>query len=1113
MNRSSIRRQCLGLFIVLISAFVIIYQTSSYSDLVPNITEEKELDYNFEVSEEIYSKPIETSSNSKAFGPDAIFGEPIKATDNALNNDQFVVAQRNDGRYYCIWIQEKTKRSYTLFYTISSNSSGIDWNESLPLFRTDLSMFYLTAIVDDNNTLHIFFKQYRNDYIRITHVMKPENSTDIEINEVYKTKLYLFYDIHIAKTNNTIYVGWVDKTKDSDNNWWDSHIKIARLDTITYNWDLDYWILHNDTNPIEFNIASINNTISLCYSISNNFTTIQDLLLTSYNESTEMWSPYVNITRSDKKIGMIKIQPSLDGGSHILWKKLEQYYSIRYIKCDEDNQVINYTQRINNYNYNNDHAFLVEEDNGDLILLIEDLYGFDSHIYYRRKFASNESWSDLEKIHADGSKADLFLFKNDKDSQRKCNIFFRYLGSIFARSLNATYGWSDDTYVYYGLDDVRHPTAVIDNNGVIHLMTYHTVKGIDQLIYQQKYPNETRWRTFRNFMYLGDETTPKLIVDPNGTLYCYGVVYDSGSGYYAIHSMYKDQIGDNWSIPEVAFAPSYHISPYDQIEILFDSKNRTHLIWRQEYQTFVYMYHTYREQGNLTFATPVRLENKQVNSISYHYDAIIDFEDTIHLANCEYSFDFDITSLVYRSKEENGTWSEGETITASYEYIFSPRLVQDSTGKLELIVNDCTAISLFHVFYWTDFLLYEKMPEDSSWTYNGKILEDTGSAGFFDVLMSSDDELYLMYYYGDYSGPWWHNLEVEKLTIMKRVDGIWSDGIVLNEEKHEKRSPITLLNEDTGQISVIHEYEGTIDWYTMQNDTDGDLLGDYDEYFFCTNITNPDSDQDGLSDGFEVQESLSNPMHDDTDWDTIPDGDEVLIYQSNPLSLDSDYDKIEDSLEILVYGSDPTNQDTDGDSIPDYDEIFLLGSDPTSSDTDSDGMPDKWEYDNSLNLLVDDSSNDEDNDSLLNLGEYLNGTDVYNPDTDSDLLLDGEEVLVYLTDPNNPDTDFDSITDWEEVMKFHTNPFLVDSDGDGFTDRQEIEAGTDPMDPKDNVRLRQIRTILLYSIIPVTIITILIVVFEVRFRRKAKTQKLEEEEELTKELSILEDIKENDIEE
>jgi len=203
-------------------------------------------------------------------------------------------------------------------------------------------------------------------------------------------------------------------------------------------------------------------------------------------------------------------------------------------------------------------------------------------------------------------------------------------------------------------------------------------------------------------------------------------------------------------------------------------------------------------------------------------------------------------------------------------------------------------------------------------------------------------------------------------------------------------------------------------------------------------------------------------------------------------------------------------QDTDQDFLTDYIEIFVIGSNPNTNDTDSDLMPDYWEYINNLDLNFDDSQDDEDDDGLVNLDEYYAGTDIYNPDTDSDYLSDGDEVHNHTTDPLNADTDFDTLTDWEELMKFGTNPFLEDSDGDGFSDRSEIEDGTDPNDPRDNIRASKIRKALMFSIIPVGLIIILVTVLETNFRLKAKKQKEFEEVELSEEEQALEELTSND---
>ena len=71
------------------------------------------------------------------------------------------------------------------------------------------------------------------------------------------------------------------------------------------------------------------------------------------------------------------------------------------------------------------------------------------------------------------------------------------------------------------------------------------------------------------------------------------------------------------------------------------------------------------------------------------------------------------------------------------------------------------------------------------------------------------------------------------------------------------------------------------------------------------------------------------------------------------------------------------------------------------------------------------------------------GTFVNLPDSDEDGLLDGEEVLDYMSDPLNNDTDGDGMPDpWEAWFGFDPrvwNDPDKDSDGDGLTDGQEAE--------------------------------------------------------------------------
>ncbi len=99
-----------------------------------------------------------------------------------------------------------------------------------------------------------------------------------------------------------------------------------------------------------------------------------------------------------------------------------------------------------------------------------------------------------------------------------------------------------------------------------------------------------------------------------------------------------------------------------------------------------------------------------------------------------------------------------------------------------------------------------------------------------------------------------------------------------------------------------------------------------------------------------------------------------------------------------------------------------------SGDSDGDGLPDVYELANGLDPQDPiDALEDQDRDGLSAIDEYGLGTDINNADTDSDGILDGEEVIA-------------------GDDGFITNPLLADTDGDGISDGLEILSGSDPTD-------------------------------------------------------------------
>lgn len=117
------------------------------------------------------------------------------------------------------------------------------------------------------------------------------------------------------------------------------------------------------------------------------------------------------------------------------------------------------------------------------------------------------------------------------------------------------------------------------------------------------------------------------------------------------------------------------------------------------------------------------------------------------------------------------------------------------------------------------------------------------------------------------------------------------------------------------------------------NDSDGDGLGDITEIW--TTFTDPatadtgaagvpdgerDPDQDGLSNLRET-ENFSDPLLADTDEDGLDDGFEVDEFGSSPASADTDDDGLDDLSEFEL-GTDPNNPDSNGNGVLDGDEVY-----------------------------------------------------------------------------------------------------------------------------------------------------------------------------------------------
>jgi hypothetical protein len=282
------------------------------------------------------------------------------------------------------------------------------------------------------------------------------------------------------------------------------------------------------------------------------------------------------------------------------------------------------------------------------------------------------------------------------------------------------------------------------------------------------------------------------------------------------------------------------------------------------------------------------------------------------------------------------------------------------------------------------------------------------------------------------------------------------DGVKDNDERTGALNPFG--NQPTQWFNPDSDGDGLLDGFEISNrtdpnnangDKDGDGLTDADEYFiYGTDFSKPDTDGDGIDDGDEVVLG-TNPLDKDTDNDGIDDGEEVLI-GTDPLDKDTDGDGLEDGFEVTL-GLDPLDPDgdKDGDGLTDADEFFIYGTDFLKEDTDNDGLDDGWEVLNGTDPL--DAKGDKDGDGVSDADEYIKyGTDFDNPDTDGDGLNDGFEITLGL-DPLDADgdKDGDGLTDADEYFVYGTDFNNPDTDGDSFDDGLEVANGWDPLDPND----------------------------------------------------------------
>ena len=190
--------------------------------------------------------------------------------------------------------------------------------------------------------------------------------------------------------------------------------------------------------------------------------------------------------------------------------------------------------------------------------------------------------------------------------------------------------------------------------------------------------------------------------------------------------------------------------------------------------------------------------------------------------------------------------------------------------------------------------------------------------------------------------------------------------------------------------------DGTTDG-DLTADTDLDTLPAEEETTAGTNSSDPDTDHDGYSDGYEVSTG-----YDPTSAGSFPATGNVLRQAAARGTISRD------------------PRDRDGDGLPDVLEAEI-GTDIANDDSDGDGVADGLEVLNGLDPKDDNSADfiDSDGDGAGDVVEAAFGANARLSDSDRDGMEDGEEIL-FGFNPVHPDSDGNGVVDGFEpgIIKF-----------------------------------------------------------------------------------------------
>ncbi len=1041
---------------------------------------------------------------------ESVWSQPEQLTHPDINRNEYTAVQGPNNTYYCFWIKELRIFTNAIYFSYLENFTSNKWSIPKQIIQIDSLISDPTAIVDENSTLHLAFISTRENIWQVNYISKEAQSNNWSSREVFaRNSDYSYSNLVFSISNRAaVHLAWVSTKMGTSGITLDSSIQIITKNQTTELWGSIKEFFSTE-NPLAFDIAvNQNNTIQIGIIKWDITFTGNLLVIANSDNNTVSWSSTTQIASYVSSYGSIRIYPSIiTNGFHVLWNYEFSHKKIYHRELHHNGTTRTSAVQINQLSTDGYIAGIGENlTTNDLNIIYEEVLFSSSNIKQRKRNGGSLTWETAELISTDSQSFDPIFMQNYYSNTSEAVLLNLNKERLEARVFTKPTVFTNASAIIITSNNNNKGSLVVDSERTNHFVwQYFGQAGSD--IYYQKKERNSSWEFQKSIMneWKADASNPRISVDSTDNLHCIFVADINASGIDGLFYVTKNNKQDNWSNPLLVKIPEMDVED-NNIDLMIDSLDTIHIIWVESTAIFQNkMLYSYKHNYQTVFTTEDILVNSGTISSNLP-NFVIDSLGTIHLTYTEGNRGSLVNEVDYRFKLSGQSWSTKEVLVASIDVDYlRPILTVDSEDTLRLVylLRYSTGNYLL-----SSAKLWQK-PLLSSWSFHSTLFSDelTSNHAF---LITKNDTLVYSQHVTNLPNDKFENNFVDKILITCTNEiGEWESRETLflnplyNNEifgyYDEKSDNIYFLLKDkrvnNPQIHLIYR----------QNDTDQDSLGDIDEEIFWTDKYEQDSDNDLLFDGYEVRESLSNPAIADTDWDTLGDGMEFNLYLSNPLVIDTDGDGITDGDEVKIWDTSPIDVDSDSDFISDFDELFVYLTNPNNRDTDFDEMPDFWEIVNNLDPNFNDAGNDEDSDNLFNVEEFFENTNPHLNDTDADDLSDGDEVKIWYTNPLKFDTDDDTISDSDEVLVYHTNPLKEDSDGDGFTDREEINSQTDPNDPNDNIRIRKLRTALIATLVPVTIILLLFAIFETRYRKRIKklfeTEKDEfvlEEEKLAK---------------